>query len=146
LARAVPCRLHAIGELEPNPKDPADQFAGGCHECGRPILYNVERSTPREREVIAELFGVGSSLATLTASRRSWAAILWLRQQGKKRTQADTGLLLALHEENQRRLTEMWAAHLRTVSDEMLNLLGAEEFREATAAELEAIIWPADII
>jgi hypothetical protein len=142
-ARAVPCALHALGALQPDPKDPADQFAGGCHECGEPMLYSVEGYNSAARELVAEFFGVGTSYATLSASRRSWASWVYLAREGRKQPRdAYHGLMLALDEEQMRRFTETWTEHLKTVSDEMLELMADEEFRVLADAELEAIIWP----
>jgi hypothetical protein len=142
-ARAVPCALHALGGLQPDPKDPADQFAGGCPECGEPILYNVEGCSPRARELMAEFFGVGTSYATLSASRRSWAAWTYLGRESRRRPRDSYhGLMLALDEEQMRRFRETWTEHLKTVSDEMLELMADEDFRALSDAELEAIIWP----
>ncbi len=145
LARAVPCALHALGELQSDPKDPAGQFAGGCHECGEPMLYNVEGSSPRERELMAEFFGVGTSYATLSASRRSWAAWMYLGRESRKRQPPRDyqGLMRALDEEQMRRFGETWTEHLQTVSNEMLELMASEYHRPSSDAELEAIIWPA---
>jgi hypothetical protein len=146
-AHAVPCTWHALGELDPRePKDPADIVVGGCHECGEPIHYNAAGTTPRERELSAELFGVGSNRATLTASCRSWAGGIWLSRRGPRMT-AGTGEAWkqALIDENTRRNGEAWAKHLETISDEELECIGSEDFRELSDAELEAIIWPGPV-
>jgi hypothetical protein len=39
----------------------------------------------------------------------------------------------------------VWAAHIKTISDEMLQLLADEGERQPSDAELEAIIWPAEL-
>ncbi|MDQ5835974.1 MAG: hypothetical protein M3379_04250 [Acidobacteriota bacterium] len=130
----------------PDPKDPQDQFAGGCHECGEPTEYNVEGYSPREREVMAELYGVGSSLATVSASRRSVAALEWLRRQlAKKNVPLLHGLAHALEEETLRRFVKMWEAHLqnvRLVSDDVLEFMASEELQTMPDDDLAAIIWP----
>jgi hypothetical protein len=141
-ARAASCALHALGVLQPDPKDPKDDFAGGCHECGEPMLYNVEECSPRARELMAEFFGVGTSYATLSASPRSWAAWLYLGRQYDKPRDSYHGLMLALDEEQMRRFRETWTDHIKTVSNEMLELMASEEFREQSDEELAAIIWP----
>jgi hypothetical protein len=141
-AQDVPCTWHALCELDPSrPASPADIVSGACHECGGELALNVEGATMRERELSAELFAVGTSLATLTASRRVWAAILWLSRRGKKITaRADETYKQALIDEGDRRRAEQWRVHLTTVSDEMLTVL--LDLGELTTAELEAIIWP----
>jgi hypothetical protein len=144
-AGATPCSFHALGELLPDPKDPKDSFAGGCHECGQPMEYNVEGCAPRVREVMAELYGVGSSLATITASRRSVAALEWLRRQSKKNAPPLHGLARALDEESLRRFIGMWEAHLKNVelvSSDVLEFMASEELQTMPDADLEAMIWP----
>jgi hypothetical protein len=95
------------------------------------------------REVMAELYGVGSSLATISASRRSCAALEWLRRRARKMPQRSplVGLARALGEEEIRRFVELWKGHLKTVSDEMLEFM-AGELQTMPDDELEAIIWP----
>jgi hypothetical protein len=142
-ARRAFCATHALGDLLPDPKDPADQFAGGCHECGRPMPWNVEGCAPRWRAVMVELYGVGSSLATITASRRSCALMEWLRRRAREVPSRPPlrGLARALDEESLSRFVELWREHLKSVPDELLEFM-ADELQAMTDAELEAIIWP----
>jgi hypothetical protein len=106
------------------------------------MVYNAAGTTAQERELGDELFGVGTSVATLTASRRSWAALLWLSRRGNDLTaRPDEVYQQALIDEGHRRMAEQWKVHLETVSDEMLPVF--LDLAELTTAELEAIIWPA---
>lgn len=142
-AHAVPCATHALGRVLPDPKDPDDRVVGGCHECGEPIEYTVEGLTPREREVAAELYGVGTSLATLSASPRAWLAFRWFGRQGRKKPKPPyTGLARALDDEALRRFVDAWTVHIKTVSNEMLELMADKNFDSIPDAELEAIILP----
>lgn len=142
--RVVPCAWYAIAELFPRvPVDPADIFAGSCGECGGDMDFNMERCTPRERELSAEFYFRGWTFATLTASRRSLAAMLWLHRRGVV-IKAGPGEVYkrALIEEHDRRMVEKWVAHWETVTDEALEEAAELLERQPTDAELEAIIWP----
>lgn len=143
-ASAVPCAWHALADLFPRvPVDPADIFAGSCGECGGDMDFNMERCTPRERELSAEFYPRGWTCASLTASRRSLAAMLWLNRRGTKiMARPDEVYKRALIEEHDRRMIEKWAAHWETVSNEALEEAAELLEREPPDAELEAIIWP----
>src|SRR5829696_1820366 len=110
-ARAVPCAWHELAELFPRvPVDPSDIFAGSCGECGGDMDFNMERCTPRERELSAEFYPRGWTCATLTASRRSLAAMLWLHRRGTViKSRPGEVYKQALLDEHDRRMVEKWA-------------------------------------
>ncbi len=143
-SRLVPCAWHALAELFPRaPVDPADTFAGSCGECGEDMDFNMERCTPRERELSTEFYFRGWTFATLSASRRSLAAMLWLHRRGTViKAQPGEVYKQALLDEHDRRMVEKWAAHWETVSDEALEEAAELLECQPTDAELEAIIWP----
>jgi hypothetical protein len=69
--------------------------------------------------------------------------MIWLSRRGTIITAAPGEVYKrALIDEHDRRMTEKWEAHWRTVSDEILE--AAVELLEGQPpdAELEAIIWP----
>jgi hypothetical protein len=110
------------------------------------MLYNSAGTTARERELHAELYGSGATLATLTASRRSLAGMVWLSWRGEVISAAPSEVYKrALIEEHNRRMTEKWEAHWRTVSDEILEAAVELLEGEPPDAELEAIIWPGGV-
>lgn len=138
----VPCAWHALGAMTPTPVG-AEIYVGACLECGEDMLYHSVDVTEWERELHAELYGSGATLATLTASRRSLAGMIWLSRRGTFITAAPGEVYKrALVEEHGRRMTGKWEAHWQTVSDEILE--AAVELLEGqqSDAELEAIIWP----
>jgi hypothetical protein len=150
-SRVIPCAWHALAEIEPRVHvAPADVFPGSCPECGGDMDFNMTGATPRERELSAEFYFRGHTLDTLTASRRSLAAMVWLSRRGETIT-ASPGEVYkrALIDEHNRRMGEKWAAHLEAVSDETLEVwrdLAERDLDDArpspSDAELEAIIWP----
>jgi hypothetical protein len=118
-------------------------FLGTCLECGEDIDFNMAGCTPREREPSAEFYFRGFMLATLTVSRRAVAALAWLSRRGKVITAAPGEVYKrVLIEEHNRRMSEKWAAHWATVSDELLESAANVLEGRTPDAELEAIIWP----
>jgi hypothetical protein len=138
----VPCAWHALGSITPTPAG-AEIHTGACPECGEDMLYNSAGTTSRERELHAELYGPGATLATLTVSRRSLAGMVWLSRRGTIITAAPGEVYKrALIDEHGRRMTEKWTAHWQTVSDEILEEAAVLLEGQPPDAELEAIIWP----
>ncbi|HEX7312313.1 MAG TPA: hypothetical protein VF297_00080 [Pyrinomonadaceae bacterium] len=138
----VPCAWHALGSITPTLAG-AEIYAGACMECGENMVYHSADATAQERELHSELYGPGATLATLTASRRSLAGMVWLSRRGTIITAAPSEVYKrALIEEHGRRMAEKWEAHWQTVSDEILET--AVELLEGqhSDAELEEIIWP----
>lgn len=141
----VPCAWHALGSILPTPAG-AEIYTGACLECGEDMLFNSAGTTARERELHAELYGPGATLATLTASRRSLAAMVWLSRRGVVITAAPSEVYKrSLIEEHNQRMAEKWEAHWQTVSDEILEAAAELLEGEPPDAELEAIIWPEGI-
>lgn len=141
----VPCAWHALGSIMPTPAG-AKIRTGACLECGEDMLFNSAGTTARERELHAELYGPGATLATLTASRRSLAVMIWLSRRGTVITAAPGEVYKrALIEEHNRRMTDKWEAHWRTVPDEILEAAVELLEGEPPDAVLEAIIWPSDV-
>lgn len=143
-SRRVPCAWHALADLLPRPPvDPADVFPGTCIECGEDMDFSMVGCTPRERVLSAEFYFRGHTLATLTASRRAVAALAWLSRRGKIITAAPGEVYKrALLDEHNRRMSEKWAAHWATISDELLEFAADMLEGRTPDAELEAIIWP----
>ena len=141
----VPCAWHALADIMPRPVAvaPADIFAGTCRECGEDMDFNMADCMPRERELSAEFYPHGLGIETLTASRRSLAAMLWLSRRGKVITAAPGEVYKqALIDEHDRRMGDKWEAHWRTVPDEILEAAAELLEGDIPDAELEAIIWP----
>jgi hypothetical protein len=137
----VPCAWHALGSILPTPAG-AEIHTGACVECGEDMLFNSAGTTARERELHAELYGPGATLATLTASRRSLAGMVWLSRRGEVISAAPGEVYKrALIEEHNQRMTEKWEAHWQTVSDKILEAAVELLEGETPDAELEAIIW-----
>lgn len=140
----VTCAWHTLSDITLRvPADPGDVFAGTCCECGEDMEFNMAGCTPRERELSTELYARGWTLDTLTASRRSLAAMLWLYRRGQNITPSPGEVYKrALIEEHARRMEAKWAAHLETISDELLEMIVDLTERDPSDAELEEIIWP----
>lgn len=143
-AAGVPCAWHALGSITPTPAG-AEIYTGACLECGEDMLFNSAGTTARERELHAKLYGPGATLETLTASRRSLAGMIWLSRRGEAIYAAPGEVYKrALIEEHNRRMTDKWEAHWRTVPDDILEVAVVLLEGQQTDAELEAIIWPGD--
>jgi hypothetical protein len=107
--------------------------------------FSMAGCTPRERELSAEFYYRGFTLAALTASRRAVAGLAWLSRRGKIITAAPGEVYKrALLDEHNRRMSEKWAAHWATVPDELLEFAADMLEGRTPDAELEAIIWPPD--
>lgn len=141
----VPCGWHALGNILLTPAG-AEIYTGTCLECGEDMLYNSAGRTARERELHAELYGPGATLATLTASRRSLAGMVWLSRRGEVISAVPSEVYKrALIDEHNWRMTDKWEAHWQTVSDEILEAAVELLESEPPDAELEAIIWSGGI-